>query len=135
MSKNSSVIVPYDAELQAGLILFTGNTSYDGTTGTFVSFAATSKLRRLFSIHLQARGTNVATLLRFHLLDSIGGAAPLCRDIRVPATTASTTQPLWSRTLYFRGVVIPSGAFIRAQTVSTIVAGISVLPMIQVLET
>jgi len=118
----------------AGKNLLTGNTNYDGGTGTLVDILTTVRLTRIFAMHLQSRGTNIATMVRLHLVDAVGGISPLRRDIKVPATTASTSEPLWDKWVYFRGLVIPATYIIRGQVTVTVAAGINCIVYGQEME-
>lgn len=80
--------------------------------GTLVTAAANST--RIDEINIVATGTTTAGAVRIFVYN--GTSYFLLREVIVPAITPSTTVAVFSNTLVFSNLVIPTGYSIRVTT-------------------
>lgn len=76
------------------VVLTTGNTTKDGSSGVTLVFTASADGSYVDGLQLKAKGTNVASLLRVFLNDGSGTAAAnmtLLEEMPLPSTTNSET--------------------------------------------
>jgi hypothetical protein len=95
--------------------LSTANPNRDGTTGSYVTImTAGPNGSRVDKIVIHATGTTTNGMIRFFLNDSI------IREVPVSAVTPSATAQAWSTELVFDGgLVLGSGAVLKASTEKT----------------
>lgn len=90
------------------------NTARDGT-GTLASiFTAGASGSRIDDIYIAATGTVTAGVVRLFLFD--GTVNRLWLEILVTATTPSTTQAVWSYTLFNQALILPVNYVLKAST-------------------
>ena len=110
-----STTAQYAATPRAALGQVTAaNTARDGT-GTLASiFTAGASGSRVDDISIAATGTVTAGVVRLFLFD--GTVNRLWLEILVTATTPSSTQAVWSYTLYNQALILPTGYILKAST-------------------
>lgn len=92
----------------------TANTNRNGT-GTIVSvFSAGASGSRVDDIYIVATGTTTAGVVRLFISD--GTNIRLWQEIIVAAVTPSTTQAVWSASLFNQGLLLKSGWSLQAST-------------------
>lgn len=97
-----------------GVSISTADTSRTAPTNVGTLATAGSSGTRIDEINVSAAGTSTENVVRIFLYS--GSAYFLLEEITVPATTPSTSIPVFSTTLTFNTLVIPSGWSIRVTT-------------------
>lgn len=110
--------------------LATANTAKDGTGTVITIFTAhATKGSRLEKVKVRAKGTNVATVLRFFLNNGSTNATAanntLIYEVTIAATTLSEVAALVDYDITF-GYALPPGYKIMCTIGTTIAAGIQV---------
>lgn len=98
----------------ATAVLSSANTNRDGT-GTIVDvITGAASGTRVDDLTIAATGTTTAGVIRLYIYDTTN--TRLWREILVSANTPSTTNVIWSYSLYDLAVVLKPGWKLRAST-------------------
>jgi hypothetical protein len=105
----------FAATVRTGAVsIGTADTSRTAPTNVGTLFSAGSNGSRVDEIDIVAAGTTTAGVVRIFVYN--GSTYYLLREVLVSATTPSTTVAVFSNTLVFSNLVIPSGYSIRVTT-------------------
>lgn len=95
--------------------LSTADTARTGTpTNVVTVFTAGSSGSRIDEVNVVATATTTAGVVRLWIFN--GTTYFLLQEIMVSAITPSTTQPVFSSTLTYNNLMLPSGHSLRATT-------------------
>lgn len=91
------------------------NTNRDGTGTIATIFPAAASGSRIDDIEVVATGTTTAGVVRLYLHD--GTNARLWKELIVPANTPSTSNAVWSATLFDMALILANASWsLRAST-------------------
>jgi len=105
----------FAATVRTGAVsIGTADTSRTAPTNVGTLFSAGSNHSRVDEIDIVATGTTTAGVVRIFVYN--GSTYYLLREVLVSAITPSTTVAVFSNTIIFSNLVIPSGYSIRVTT-------------------
>lgn len=98
----------------AGGTLSAANTNRDGTGTVVTLFTAGSSGSKVEEVRVVAAGTTTAGVVRLFVYD--GTNYFLLDEVMVTAITPSTSVEVFTSTLFFDNLLLPSGHSLRAST-------------------